>query len=77
VWKTVKRLKDVSLMGKILCNNEGRDVYQYSHVCVFCWGPLKMTFDKSRKAWKTGAALEHLKEEHGKESLVAKKGLRF
>ena len=77
VWKTVKSLKDVSLMGKILCNDEGRDVYQYSHVCVFCWGPLKMTFDKSRKAWKTGAALEHLKEEHGKESLVAKKGLRF
>jgi len=67
VWKTVKRLKDVSLMGKILCNDEGRDVYQYSHVCVFCWGPLKIIFDKSRKAWKSGAALEHVKEEHGKD----------
>ena len=62
-------------MGKILCNDEGRDVYQYSHVCVLCWRPLKMTFDKSRKAWKTGTALEHVKEEHSKESLVTKKGL--
>ena len=77
VWKTVKRFKDVSLMGKILCNDEGRDVYQYSYVCVFCWGPLKMTFDKSRKACKTSAALEYLKEEQRKESLVAKEGLRF
>jgi len=33
-----------------------------------------MTFDKSRKAWKTGSALEHLKEEQGNESLFAKKG---
>jgi len=53
VWKTVQRLKDVSLMGKILCNDEGRDVYQYSHVCVRCWRLHKITFDKSRKAWKT------------------------
>jgi len=56
-------------MGKILCNDQGRDVCQYFNVIVRCWRSLKMTFDKSRKARKTGVALEHLKEEHGKESL--------
>jgi len=34
-------------------------------------------FANNGKAWKTGAALEHVKEEHGNDSLVAKKGLRF
>jgi len=33
VWKTVKRLKDVSLMGKIpLCNDEGRDVLKFLEI---------------------------------------------
>ena len=32
VWKTVNRLKDVSLMGKIMCNDEGRDVLKFLEI---------------------------------------------
>jgi len=32
VWKTVKSLKDVSLMGKILYNDEGRDVLKFLEI---------------------------------------------
>jgi len=34
VWnlKTVQRVKNVSLMGKILCNDEGRDVLKFLEI---------------------------------------------
>ena len=43
VWKTVKRIKDVSLMGKIpLCKDEGRDVLKFLEI-LNCLSP-KNTF---------------------------------
>jgi len=37
VWKTVKRLRDVTLMGKRFSDHDGRAVCQFTHVCVRCW----------------------------------------
>jgi len=67
VWKTVKQLRDVTLMGKRFSDDDDRAVYQFTHVCVRYWKLLKMTFDKTRQMWKTNELLHHLKVEHGKD----------
>ena len=43
VWKTVKRLKDVSLMGEILFNDEGRDVLKFLEILI-CWSTKNTYF---------------------------------
>jgi len=43
VWKTVKRLKDVSLTGKILYNDEGRDVLRFLEI-LNCLSPKNTYF---------------------------------
>ena len=68
VWTTVKLLRDVILMGNRFSDDDGRAVYQFTHVCVRCLKLLKMTFDKTRQVWKTNEALHHLKVEHGKDT---------
>ena len=37
VWTTVKRFKDVTLMGKRFNDDDRRALYEFSHVCVLCW----------------------------------------
>jgi len=53
-------------MGKRFSDDDGRAVYQFTHVCVRCWKLFKMTFDKTGQVWKTNEALHQLKMEHSK-----------
>ena len=77
VWTTVKRLKDVTLMGKRFDDDDGRALYEFSHVCVLFWKLLKITDNKVRHQWQTNAALHHLKVQHGNVSRVGKRALKF
>jgi len=37
---------DVTLMGKRFDDDDGRALYEFSHVCVLCWKLLKITYNK-------------------------------
>ena len=69
VWKTVKQLANVVLMGKMLREEHGREVYEFSHVCVLCWRHLKMRWDNGTQHWTTNNTLDHLETEHEKNSV--------